>query len=175
MAKKSKSPAKQSPKKSPQPSKEVKQTAKKEGAELKQDLNDPDLPKLREAISYKVNHLYASARDTLQDILKRRPDWKPAIRELVEIHMETRNFIDCEKVLFDESIKSPKDVWTWTAIAKLYKLTNNPKAEMEALKKLNEIGDRHTMDRKCIQRNLQHSGVGTLSTSSEDLLEVHLV
>jgi tetratricopeptide (TPR) repeat protein len=139
MAKKSKSPTKQIQKKSPLTSKETKQIPTKVDDELKQDLNDPDLPKLKEAISYKVNHLYASARDTLQDILKRRPGWKPAIRELVEIHMETRNFIDCEKVLFDESIKSPKDVWTWTAIAKLYKLTNNPKAEMETLKKLNEI------------------------------------
>jgi tetratricopeptide (TPR) repeat protein len=139
MAKKSKSSAKQSPKKSPQPNKELKKSSKKEDADLEQILKDPDLPKLKEAVAFRTNNLFASANEILQEILKRRPGWNPAVRELVELYFQTRNFIDCEKVLFDESIKNPKDVWTWTTIAKLYKLTNNPKAEMEALKKLTAL------------------------------------
>ena len=94
------------------PSQPGSQPAKPEQAKgLTLDPQDPDTEKLKEAIAARTKAYFAAARNILQSILDRRPQWMPARRELVLLYMSSENYKDAESFLIKEVARVPDDEW----------------------------------------------------------------
>ena len=100
---------------------------------------DPDVPKLQGAAKARKQGLLQVARETLAEILKRRPGWVPARRELVLLHLAAEEFADAERILLHETKRSPRERWGWMTLGLVRSRTGNKKGEIECLLKAVEI------------------------------------
>jgi tetratricopeptide (TPR) repeat protein len=117
------------------PSQPGSQPAKPEQAKgLTLDPQDPDTEKLKEAIAARTKAYFAAARNILQSILDRRPQWMPARRELVLLYMSSENYKDAESFLIKEVARVPDDEWMRSTLMKTFLLTGNKPAEITFLK-----------------------------------------
>ena len=117
------------------PSQPGSKPAKPEQAKgLTLDPQDPDTEKLKEAIAARTKAYFAAARNILQSILDRRPQWMPARRELVLLYMSSENYKDAESFLIKEVARVPDDEWMRSTLMKTFLLTGNKPAEITFLK-----------------------------------------
>jgi len=96
---------------------------------------DPDIAKLKQAAAARKQGLLSVARDTLAEVIKRRPGWPPARRELVMLHIAAEEFGEAERFLLMETKRSPKDRWGWMSLGLVRSRTGNKKGEIECLLK----------------------------------------
>ena len=122
-----------------------------EGSSAPIDPKDPDFLNLQKAVGFRKGVLFTSAKEILQDILNRRPEWEPARRELVLLYMDSQSYDECEKFLKKECQRIPKNEWIWVSLSKLYSITNKPKDEILAIKKVIELNFNEAMARRLFE------------------------
>ncbi len=129
--------------------------------------DDPDIPKLKQAAAARKQGLYPVARETLADVLKRRPNWPAAHREMVMLHFAAEEFAEAEKILVPETKRTPKDRWVWMSLGLARSRTGDKKGEIESLLKATEIAPESAPARRLfeLQRDTQDYA-GALETVS---------
>src|SRR5262249_25330767 len=90
-------------------------------------------PKLQQAANARKQGLLPLARETLGELIKRRPGWVPARRELVLLHLAAEEFAEAEKLLLIETRRAPKERWSWMTLGLARSRTGNAKGEIECL------------------------------------------
>lgn len=100
---------------------------------------DPDIEKLKAVIHARKNNLYSHARDLLDSILKRRPQFEPARRELIQLYISTENYIEAENFLKKEIKRLPNESHFYHQLGLVYSKLGKVKEEIETLKQLNAI------------------------------------
>lgn len=100
---------------------------------------DPDLLKLQQAANARKQGLIPVAREMLGEVLKRRPGWVPARRELVMLHIAAEEFAEAERFLLMEAKRAAKDRWVWMSLGLVRSRTGDKKGEIECLSKALEL------------------------------------
>jgi tetratricopeptide (TPR) repeat protein len=100
---------------------------------------DPDAPALKRAAGARVRGLLPFARDILGEIVKRRPGWVPARRELILLHLAAEEFAEAERHLLLETKRSPRERWCWMSLGLVRSRTGDKKGEIECLRKAVEL------------------------------------
>jgi tetratricopeptide (TPR) repeat protein len=100
---------------------------------------DPDIGKLQQAAAARKQGLFPVARETLGEVLKRRPGWVPARRELVMLHIAAEEFADAERMLQIETKRAPRDRWGWMSLGLVRSRSGDKKGEIECLLKALDI------------------------------------
>ncbi|MEK6243936.1 MAG: sulfotransferase [Pseudomonadota bacterium] len=100
---------------------------------------DPDIGKLQQAAAARKQGLFPVARETLAEVLKRRPGWTPARRELVMLHIAAEEFAEAERMLLVETKRSPRERWGWMSLGLARSRTGDKKGEIECLAKALDI------------------------------------
>lgn len=101
---------------------------------LPEATENPDVLILNQAISARKNLLFQKSRDVLQDLLKRKPAWEPARKELVRLYMDTENWKDAEIFLNKETSRVKTDPWLWANLSTVCARLGKKKEEILALK-----------------------------------------
>lgn len=97
--------------------------------------DDPDFPRLRQAAEARKTGLFPVARDLLAELVKRRPAWPPARRELILLHLATEEFAEAERLLVAETQRTPRDRWCWMSLGLARHRLGNARGEIECLLK----------------------------------------
>lgn len=100
---------------------------------------DPDLPRLQQAANARKQGLIPVAREILAEVLKRRPGWVPARRELALLHIAAEEFAEAERFLLMETKRAGKDRWVWMSLGLVRSRTGDKKGEIECLQKALEL------------------------------------
>ena len=108
--------------------------ASKESKNLNEQA-DPDLESLKRVIQARKSFLFDQAKDILQEILKRKPLWEPARRELIQLYLAAENYADAEIFIKKEITRLPHEPIFWLNLANIYNKTGKPTDEIQALKK----------------------------------------
>lgn len=101
--------------------------------------SDPDIAKLQAAANARKQGLIPVARETLGEVLKRRPGWVPARRELVMLHIAAEEFGEAERFLLLETKRAGRDRWVWMSLGLVRSHTGDKKGEIECLLKALDI------------------------------------
>jgi tetratricopeptide (TPR) repeat protein len=101
--------------------------------------NDPDFAKLQQAANARKQGLIPLARETLAEVIKRRPGWPPVRRELIMLHIAAEEFAEAEALLLPETRRTAKDRWVWMTLGLARSRIGNSKGEIECLGKALEI------------------------------------
>jgi len=72
-------------------------------------------------------------------VLKRRPGWVPARRELILLHVAAEEFAEAERMLLVETKRAPTDRWGWMTLGLARSRTADKKGEAECLSKALEL------------------------------------
>lgn len=112
---------------------------------------DPDLPKLQQAANARKQGLIPLAREALGEVLKRRPGWVPARRELIMLHIAAEEFAEAEKLLLIETKRAPKERWGWMSLGLARSRTGDKKGEAECLAKALDISFESTPARRLFE------------------------
>jgi tetratricopeptide (TPR) repeat protein len=92
---------------------------------------DPDFKALNEVIMARKSALFQTARDRLQALLNKRPEWIPARKELLMLYMATESYTEAETFLINECKRIPNDGWLHVFLANVYKRLGNIKKEIQ--------------------------------------------
>lgn len=103
------------------------------------EAQDPDIPKLQRAANARKQGVLPVAREILGEVLKRRPGWVPARRELVLLHLAAEEFGEAERFLLVETKRSPRERWGWMSLGLVRSRTGDKKGEIECLLKAVEL------------------------------------
>ena len=102
-------------------------------------IDNPDVATLNQAIGERKNLNFLKSRDILQDLLKRKPSWEPARKELVRLYLDTENWKDAEIFLSKEAPRVKDDPWLWANLSTVCGRLGKKKEEISALKSCVEI------------------------------------
>lgn len=113
--------------------------------------SDPDAQTIALIARAREGFLFHQARDMLQELLKRRPKWTLALRELVQLYFASENFLDAKKSIDQMLKENPSDDWAWFNLAKIHARNKNVISEIEALKNLSELKFNEGMARRLFE------------------------
>lgn len=100
---------------------------------------DADVKVIASIAQARKNFQFHNAKDLLQNLLKRRPKWDLALKELVNLYFDTDNYSDALKIAQRIIDDNPKDEWALLQLAKIHLKKNNVIGEIEALKKISKL------------------------------------
>lgn len=98
-------------------------------------VRDADMARLQQAVAARKQGLLPLAREALAEVLKRRPGWPPARKELVLLHIAAEEHAEAERQLLVETKRAPKERWGWMSLGLVRSRTGDKKGESECLLK----------------------------------------